>query len=85
LAEFAIGTFPLFFWHDDEFIYGFPVYGEVATKAAFDVGKAVTAETRTYDPDPEMEHRLEMWLQRHIPQFRGSKVIYKNIPLHNAS
>ncbi len=34
LRDFAIGRFPIFIWHGPKVIYGFPVYGEVATKAA---------------------------------------------------
>jgi glycine/D-amino acid oxidase-like deaminating enzyme len=40
LADFAPDRFPIWIWHgdgDDEY-YGFPVYGEVATKAAQDLG-----------------------------------------------
>ena len=36
LKEFAIGSFPIFMWHGEEVFYGFPIYGEVATKAAID-------------------------------------------------
>ena len=41
LAAFAPERFPIWLWHgdgDDEY-YGFPVHGEVATKAAQDLGR----------------------------------------------
>ena len=72
LPNFAIGKFPIFISHADESIYGFPVYGEVATKAGIDAsGPAVTPDTRTYDPDPERERRQEDWLKENIPGFLG--------------
>ena len=56
LPDFAIGKFPIFISHADESIYGFPIYGEVATKVGIDAsGPAVTPDTRTYEPDAERE------------------------------
>lgn len=78
LRDFAIGRFPIFLWHGDDVFYGFPVYGEVATKAAIDAsGPAVTPETRTYEADPERERRVETWLQQYIPGFLGPKMYTK--------
>lgn len=78
LKEFAIGRFPIFIWHGANVFYGFPVYGEVATKAAIDAsGPAVTPETRTYEADPVREQRLERWLAEHLPHFLGPKLYTK--------
>lgn len=78
LREFAVGNFPIFIWHGADVIYGFPVYGEVATKAAIDAsGPAVTAETRTYEADPAREQRVETWLKQYIPGFLGPKLYTK--------
>lgn len=78
LRDFAIGRFPIFIWHGPDLIYGFPVYGEVATKAAIDAsGPVVTPETRTYTPDPERERRVEAWLGEYIPGFLGPKLYTK--------
>jgi sarcosine oxidase len=78
LRDFAIGTFPIFIWHGDDVIYGFPVYGEVATKAAIDAsGPAVTTDTRTYDADRARELRVETWLKQYIPGFFGPKLYTK--------
>lgn len=78
LRDFAIGRFPIWIVHDDHLLYGFPVYGEVATKAAIDAaGPIVTARTRSYDPDPARERVVEDWLREHIPGFLGPKLYTK--------
>ena len=78
LRDFAVGCFPVFVWQGDDAIYGFPVYGEVATKAAIDAGgPPVTPETRTYEADEERERRLENWLRVYIPGFLGPKLYTK--------
>lgn len=78
LKAFAIGAFPVFQWKTDFSYYGFPVYGEVATKAAIDdTGAEVTATTRTFAPDAEREAQLESWLAEHIPHFGGPKLYTK--------
>ncbi len=78
LKEFAIGRFPIFIWHGPDIFYGFPVYGEVATKAAIDAsGPPVTPDTRTYEPDPEREERVESWLRQYVPGFLGPKLYTK--------
>jgi len=78
LREFAIGRFPVFVWHGADCFYGFPIYGEVGTKAAIDAsGPAVTVDTRTYEADEERERRVEAWLKRYIPGFLGPKIYTK--------
>ena len=55
LREFAPDRFPIWIWHGGAsgYFYGFPVYGEVATKAGEDVGgDVVTGDTRTFEPNP---------------------------------
>ena len=59
-------------------IYGFPVHGEVATKAAIDLtGKRTTAVTRDFEPDVAIEEYQEAWLKKHIPGFLGPKLYTK--------
>ena len=78
LKEFSIGNFPVFQWKTDLNIYGFPVYGEVATKAAIDdSGGEVTAETRTFAPDAAREAQLRAFLEAGIPNFVGPKLYTK--------
>ncbi|MBX3013077.1 MAG: N-methyl-L-tryptophan oxidase [Caldilineaceae bacterium] len=78
LKEFAIGRFPVFRWKDALSYYGFPIYGEVATKAAIDaIGPTVTAESRTFDGSPAIEQQLDDFLSSRIPHFVGPKLYTK--------
>ena len=68
LAEFAPGRFPIWIWMDEPSFYGFPVFGEAAVKAGQDVGgKEVTADTRTFDQDPEAFARLQKFMLKLLP------------------
>lgn len=60
LAPFRPERFPVWVWMDDPSFYGFPVFGDpTAIKAAEDCGGPdVHPDTRTFDPDPAMEHKL---------------------------
>ena len=72
LREFAPDRFPVWIWHAQEAFYGFPVYGEVATKAGQDVGgDVVTVETRRRVPNPRPLQKLTEFLAAHIPGFLG--------------
>lgn len=78
LREFAPDRFPVWIWRAPEEFYGFPVYGEVATKAGQDVGGAeVTAETRSFEPDVPTRERLVRFLDAHIPRFVGPELYTK--------
>lgn len=79
LREFGIGRFPVWQWKtESRGIYGFPVYGEVATKASIDEsGNKVTAESRTFDPNPAREQELDTFLMKHIPRSLGPKLYTK--------
>ena len=55
-----------------------PVYGEVATKLGQHVGGyEVTAETRTFEPDPVRQARYRDFLARHVPGFLGPELYTK--------
>lgn len=73
LKDFAIGRFPVFIWEDSEMpVYGFPIYGEVATKIGIDAsGPPVTPDTRTFEPDVRREQQVIAWMERFIPGFVG--------------
>lgn len=78
LKAFSIGEFPVFQWKDDYSYYGFPVYGEVATKAAIDAsGHTVTAKTRDFTPNPQREQQLRDFLATQIPNFVGPTLYSK--------
>ena len=65
-------------WHGAHNFYGFPVYGEVATKLGEHMGgHEVTADTRSFEPDPERKERYHDFLSRHLPGFLGSELYTK--------
>jgi sarcosine oxidase len=74
LEQFAPGRFPVWIWMDDPSFYGFPVYGDTtAVKAAEDVGGSeVDPDTRTFEPDVPMEHRLGEFMRRLVGPGLGS-------------
>ncbi|MGH9174685.1 MAG: N-methyl-L-tryptophan oxidase, partial [Vicinamibacterales bacterium] len=81
LRDFAPDRFPIWIWHGGEsgYFYGFPVYGEVATKAGEDVGgDVVTPETRTFEPNSRPYERLERFLSEHIPGSLGPVLYTKS-------
>ncbi|MCK6624125.1 MAG: N-methyl-L-tryptophan oxidase [Anaerolineae bacterium] len=72
LADFAPERFPIWIWMDAPCFYGFPAYGEPATKAAQDVGgEETTAETRSFEPNPANAQRVENFLRKYIPTALG--------------
>jgi sarcosine oxidase len=80
LRDFAPDRFPIWIWHggDGGYFYGFPVYGEIATKAGEDVGgDVVTPETRTYTPNPRPHDRLVRFLEERIPGSLGPELYTK--------
>jgi sarcosine oxidase len=82
LKEHSVGRFPVFQWKHGQSYYGFPVHGEVATKAAIDAsGHVVTADSRTFDPNPEREKQLTDFLAARMPRFVG-KTLYTKTCLY---
>lgn len=78
LREFAPENFPVFMWHGAYNFYGFPVYGEVATKLGQHMGgHEVTADTRTFEPDPVRQARYRDFLGRYLPGFLGPELYTK--------
>jgi sarcosine oxidase len=80
LREFAPDRFPVFMWHGADNFYGFPVYGEVATKLGQHMGgieSPVTAESRDFEPDPIRQLRYREFLERHLPGFLGPELYTK--------
>jgi monomeric sarcosine oxidase len=72
LKEFEPGRFPVWIWMDDPCYYGFPVFGEPATKVAQDAGgRVVTAETRSFEPDPDNFARVDAFTRRYLPHAVG--------------
>lgn len=80
LREFSPRRFPVFMWHGEHNFYGFPVYGEVATKMGQHMGglpSPVTADTRTFEPDPVRQLRYREFLEKRLPRFLGPEMYTK--------
>ena len=78
VRDFVIGKFPFFTWHGAEMLYALPICGVVATKIGIDAaGPVVTADSRTFEPDPAREARVRDFLQEHVPGFLGPIVLTK--------
>lgn len=80
LHEFSTNRFPVFMWHGEHNFYGFPVYGEVATKMGQHMGglpSPVTGDARTFDPDPVRQLRYREFLEKRIPGFLGPEMYTK--------
>lgn len=78
LREFSPERFPVFMWHGEHNYYGFPVYGEVATKLGEHMGgHEVTAETRDFEPDPVKKGRYREFLEEYVPGFLGPELYTK--------
>ena len=78
IRDFVPDRFPIWIWRAQQEFYGFPIYGEVATKAGQDVGGVeVDAESRTFQPDGPTRDRLVRFLQAHIPNFVGPELYTK--------
>jgi sarcosine oxidase len=72
LRQFTPERFPIWIWHGEDVFYGFPIYGEVATKAGQDVGgDTVTVDTRRMQPNPRPFEKLVRFLEERIPDFLG--------------
>lgn len=76
VAEFTPDRFGVYgYLADDGLYYGFPVYGEVATKIGIDgAGPVVTPETRTYARDEVRVRRVLAFLERYLPAAAGPEL-----------
>lgn len=72
LKEFQPDRFPVWIWSGAESFYGFPVYGEVATKAGLDVGgDEATPENRSWAANVRPLDKLLRFLEARIPGSLG--------------
>lgn len=76
LARFAPDRFPIWLWHGETDYYGFPVYGEVATKAARENLGGAPAELDTWDrvPDAEQVTDLARVCESILPGYTGPEL-----------
>jgi sarcosine oxidase len=78
LRELTPDRFPIWIWHGEQVFYGFPVYGEVATKVAIDLGGPfVELEAREWPPEEERIRRVEAFLAERIPAALGPRLLSK--------
>jgi sarcosine oxidase len=76
VADFTPDRFGVYgYLADDGLYYGFPVYGEVATKIGIDgAGPVVTPDSRTYTPDEGRVRRVLAFLERYLPGAVGPEL-----------
>ncbi len=75
LRAYAPDRFPIWIWHGDEEYYGFPVHGEVATKAAQDLGgPTVTVDARSWERDAERVRRVAEFTEALLPGYTGPEL-----------
>src|ERR1700730_4870455 len=76
VAEFTPDRFGVFgYLADDGLYYGFPVYGEVATKIGIDgAGPVVTPQTRIFARDEARVRRVLAFLERYLPAAVGPEL-----------
>ena len=80
LREFAPDRFPIWIWHGGarDCFYGFPIHGEVAIKIGQDVGgDVVTADTRTFEPNPRARADVQRFMETYIPRGVGPELYTK--------
>jgi sarcosine oxidase len=76
--KFAPERFPIWIWMDVPCFYGFPVYGEAGPKVSEDVGgEEVTAETRSFEPNPDIQARIDAFVQQYLPEAYGPPITIK--------
>ena len=72
LSRFTPDKFPIWVWHDTETFYGFPVYGEAATKLARDMrGRYISSGERVFEGDDDEAALLRGFLAEHLPEAVG--------------
>jgi sarcosine oxidase len=77
-ADFLPDRFPIWIWMDTPCFYGFPVYGENGPKVSEDAGgEEVTAESRTFEPNPAIQARIDSFVQRYLPTAYGPPLLTK--------
>jgi monomeric sarcosine oxidase len=73
LARFAPDRFPIWLWHGEHEYYGFPVYGEVATKAGRENCDGPQVDLETWDRAPDLEQAADVarFCESILPGFTG--------------
>ncbi len=75
LRDFTPDRFPVWIWHGAEEFYGFPVHGEVATKAAQEVcGESVSLHAQSWEPDRARVRRVAEFVEEILPGYGGPEL-----------
>jgi monomeric sarcosine oxidase len=76
LPRFAVDRFPIWIWHGEEEYYGFPVYGEAATKAAREdlSGPAIDIDGWDRRPAAGEVAALRRFLDTVLPGYAGREL-----------
>lgn len=78
LADFTPEKHPVWIYHGDEHYYGFPVYGEAATKLGRDMrGHFIDSSERRFVGDDEEGEILASFLRRHLPAAAGPALLHR--------
>ncbi|XP_046563083.1 monomeric sarcosine oxidase-like [Haliotis rubra] len=73
MKEFTEKKYPIWIFHCPRYdIYALPIHGNTGSKIGVDAGgNIVTADTRTFEPDPARERICTELLQEICPKFLG--------------
>jgi sarcosine oxidase len=67
-SAFEAARFPVWIWYDEPGYYGFPLHPTDGVKVAHDLGgHEVTAESRTFEPDPDNLAGVRRFCREHLP------------------
>lgn len=79
LREFSPSRFPVWISVEEkDCYYGFPVYGEVGTKAGVHIGgKEVDPDTRGFEPDVDLLNNIEAYMAKTMPGALGPRLYTK--------
>ncbi len=77
-SVFSPERLPVWIWMDEPSFYGFPTFGEGATKVAQDCGgHETTADTRSFEPDAAELDRVERFTRRLFGHAVGEPLVTK--------
>lgn len=78
LHDYTPDKFPVWIYHGNEVLYGFPVYGEAAIKIARDMrGRFITSDQRVFTGDDAEAELLRTFLREHLPGAAGPVLMNK--------
>lgn len=78
LRDFTPDRHPVWIYHGDQHYYGFPVYGEAATKIARDMrGHFIESDERRFEGDDIEGEILTEFLRSHLPDAVGPALLHR--------